>query len=304
MPKPPPARWQPFTAGQYLPEAGVTVMAVMLGASASVTYYDLRFDCCGNRYALNHITLARRVVEGRQACRRCGPIQGGQRGGKRSKFTPWAVGERIAVIGVTVLAVHLGADAESTHYSLVCDCGANRYDFTHKHLRRQEGEGRHRCPLCRPAAVPAGDGAAAGADPVRRLARGRVFQGFALGPLPAAGVTLLAESRADGVGGEWDAVRYRVRYDCCGATGELGYRVIARRAREKVQRCGACARRANGLARRHDLGGAVVNGGQEVEKRGGWIGKRRRAYALGPASAWPRPPMLVGLPPFVWGGQP
>ncbi len=87
----------PFTPGQHLPRAGVTVLAVHLGTSASTTHYDL--------------------AEERQSCRHCGPAHGGQRGGRTGKFKPHARGDHFPGAALTVIAVQLGATSDATHYT-------------------------------------------------------------------------------------------------------------------------------------------------------------------------------------------
>jgi hypothetical protein len=278
----------PFTPGQHLPRAGVTVLAVHLGTSASTTHYDLRFTCCGAVYALNHIILARRLAEERQSCRHCGPAHGGQRGGRTAKFKPHARGDHFPGAALTVIAVQLGATSDATHYTLRCDCGANSYTFSHKHLNRLVSAGRPRCRLCDPVAS---------ATPAAAHSRG--WQPYADGAdLPPAGLTVLAIL---GGGLSYVDTVYRVRYHCCGAEGALGHRVIVRRGHDKVQRCGTCARRANGAGTGERLRHArrIASAPLRSDNTPRWP-----ALPGLDAATWPRPPSLAGQPPLIWGAQP
>jgi hypothetical protein len=78
---------------------------------------------------------------------------------------------------------------------------------------------------------------------------------YPVGPLPAAGVTLLGPPQLQGRAPLTRETSYPVRYDCCGRETTLSHRTLAERGARGRRLCPACERRAAAAARR--AGGQV-----------------------------------------------
>lgn len=206
-------------------------------------------------------------------------------------------GQHYPQLGGRIVA---GPDADAgrpgwvAEFTILWDCCGRHQIISYEGLMRRWRQGKTRCAQC--------------AQPPRH--------DFAPGPLPAAGVTVLALGPLD----KDKRPSYQVRYDCCGTVGWLSHWSLVDRVRRRRTQCQRCCPHGTAKPPRAVKPPATppatpTASGQPpraakppVKAAPRPVPVPARAIAwpqpapdpLGPAAAWLRPASLAATPPAPW----
>lgn len=102
------------------------------------------------------------------------------------------------------------------------------------------------------------------------------------------------------LGTNQDSVKYKVRRECCGTVASMTHRTIAKKLRNRTERCRSCATKETAkIAQADDAPGKTSEQEEQAERRRDEAARRKlrereKRESAPPPPMWPVPPSTRG----------